>query len=295
MRTRLANLACALICALPVVGVRAQATAVLADQADLTSAGDPRANASPRPLWEAGLFGFAVSQQAYPGAAEHTRRAFGLPFVVYRGRYFRVDDNTVGVRALNTPLAELDIGFAGSFGASSSDVAVRSGMPSLGTLFEFGPRLKLNLPAPLPGTRLRLSLPVRAVLDVSDGFRSRGVSFEPELELGWRLAGGTRLGAKAGLILGDRALNDHLYGVAPAYATASRPAYDGKAGLMAARLSLSSATRLSADWDVFTFARLDTVRGAANADSPLVRKTSGASVGIGLSWTFWRSAQMEAR
>ena len=148
---------------------------------------------APKPLWEVGVFGFGVSQAAYPGAAERTQRAFGLPFAIYRGRYFRVDENTVGVRALKTPTTELDIGFAGSFGARSTDVAIRRGMPSLGTLFEFGPRLKVNLPAPLPGSLLRVDLPVRAVLDVSDSFRGRGVSFEPDLDFGLRTAGGTHL------------------------------------------------------------------------------------------------------
>lgn len=286
MQPRLASLLFALAMTGPAVPALAQ---------DLPARPDPApagAAAPQRPLWEVGLFGFAVSQQAYPGAAERSQRAFGLPFLVYRGKYFRADESTVGLRAINTPLVELDIGFSGSFGASSNDVEARRGMPSLGTLFEFGPRLRLNLPAPMPGARLRLALPLRAVVDVSDGFRGRGVSFEPELDLSLRVAGGTRLGAKAGLIFGDRELNHHLYGVAPQFATAGRAAYQGQAGLIASRLSLSSATSLSRDWDLFTFARYDSVRGAANQDSPLVRRSGGASVGVGLAWTFWRSQRM---
>ena len=143
MRLRLATLVFALAAAGPVHTVFAQ------DAAD-SAAPEAGGTASPKPLWEAGVFGFAVSQTAYPGAAERTNRAFGLPFVIYRGKYFRVDENTVGLRAVKTPTTELDIGFAGSFGARSTDVVARSGMPSLGTLFEFGPRLKVNLPAPTP-------------------------------------------------------------------------------------------------------------------------------------------------
>ncbi len=288
MPQRLATLMFALAAAAPIPQALAQ---------DLPARPAPASTAAAapqRPLWEVGLFGFAASQQAYPGAAERTRRAFGLPFLVYRGKYFRADENTVGVRAISTPLVELDIGFSGSFGASSNDVEIRRGMPALGTLFEFGPRLKLNLPAPFPGSRLRLALPVRAVLDVSDGFQGRGMSFEPDLELSWRLAGGTRVATKAGLILGDRQLNDYLYGVAPAFATAGRPAYDGQAGLIATRLSLGSATALGKGWDLFTFARYDTLHGSANLDSPLVRNKGGASVGIGLAWTFWRSDRRES-
>lgn len=277
-----------------VLAVAGPAHSVFAQDAVDGAAPEAGGAMAPKPLWEAGVFGFAVSQAAYPGAAERTQRAFGLPFVIYRGKYLRVDENTVGLRAVKTPTTELDIGFAGSFGARSTDVAVRNGMPSLGTLFEFGPRLKVNLPAPTPRTRLRLELPLRAVVDVSDSFHGRGLSFEPEVDLGLRLAGGTRLGAKLGLIFGDRKLNDYLYGVAPAYATAARPAYEGKAGLIATRLGLSSASQLGKGWDLFTFARYDLVNGAANQDSPLVRKSGGASFGIGLSWTFWRSDRMES-
>ena len=36
--------------------------------------------------------------------------------------------------------------------------------------------------------------------------------------------------------------------------------------------------------------RVDTVHGAANRDSPLVRQTTGATVGLGVSYTWLRSA-----
>jgi MipA family protein len=252
------------------------------------------ASAPPKPLWEVGLFGFGVTQTAYPGAAERVNRGFGLPFFIYRGKFFRADENTVGVRAVKTPTTEVDIGFSGSFGASSTDVEIRRGMPSLGTLFEFGPRLKVNLGQPVPRSRLRLELPLRAVFDVSDSFHGRGFAFEPELDFGMRVAGDINLGARAGLIFGDRKLNDYIYGVDPQFATATRPAYEGKAGLIATRLGLSASFALSKDWQLFSFARYDAVNGAANEDSPLVRKKGGPSAGIGLSWTFWRSERTEA-
>ena len=297
MRLRLATtLVLAAVSAWPAHRASAQGTASQAAGAAPGRAADaPDDAAAPKPLWEVGVFGFAVSQPAYPGAAERTQRAFGLPFFIYRGKYFRADENTVGVRALKTPTTELDIGFAGSFGARSTDVAIRRGMPSLGTLFEFGPRLKVNLPAPMPGARLRVELPLRAVLDVSDSFQGRGFSFEPELDFSLRTSGGTRLGAKVGMIFGDRKLNDYLYGVAPQYADATRPAYAGQAGLIATRLGLTTASSLGKNWELFSFARCDTLRGAANSASPLVRKSGGASVGIGLAWTFWRSERMESR
>jgi outer membrane scaffolding protein for murein synthesis (MipA/OmpV family) len=46
---------------------------------------------------------------------------------------------------------------------------------------------------------------------------------------------------------------------------------------------------LARDWNLFGFARLDTVAGAANESSPLVRRTTGATVGLGVAYTWLRS------
>jgi MipA family protein len=46
---------------------------------------------------------------------------------------------------------------------------------------------------------------------------------------------------------------------------------------------------LTPDLRVFGFLRLESVAGAANDDSPLVRRTNGASVGVGLIYTLKRS------
>lgn len=100
---------------------------------------------STTPLWELGAFGVGVSQQAYPGSDQQVSRGLVLPYLVYRGRFLRADRETAGLRAIKTPSFELDVGVAGSFGAKSDDIKARSGMPDLGTLVEFGPRLRWNI------------------------------------------------------------------------------------------------------------------------------------------------------
>jgi outer membrane scaffolding protein for murein synthesis (MipA/OmpV family) len=50
------------------------------------------------------------------------------------------------------------------------------------------------------------------------------------------------------------------------------------------------AWRVAPDWNAFTYARLDSVSGAANEASPLVRQTTGVSAGVGLSYVWRRSA-----
>lgn len=246
--------------------------------------------ASGAPLWELGALSAALSQQAYPGSDQQVRRATLLPFGIYRGRLLRADGDTAGLRAVKTDSFELDVGFAGSFGAGRQGLDARQGMPRLGTLLEFGPRARWRLGDAPFGGRWRADLPLRAVLDLSDGWSHRGWALEPELTWERRLPG-WRLSVSGGAILADRKLADTFYGVAPADAIAGRPAYEAKAGLVAFRLATGFFKDLSPDWRLFGFARVDTVQGAANRDSPLVRQTTGATVGLGVSYTWLRSTR----
>jgi outer membrane scaffolding protein for murein synthesis (MipA/OmpV family) len=166
-------------------------------------------------------------------------------------------------------------------------------MPNLGTLVEFGPRLRVELsdPARRSQGRWRLDLPVRGVFDLSDGFRQRGMSFEPRLVFDQRVAAGTNVSASVSAVWGNQRLNDTLYGVAAPYATTSRPAYLADSGLVALRAGLSASVALTPDWQLFTYALIDSVAGAANRQSPLVRRNTGTTVGIGLSYTLARSSR----
>ena len=245
------------------------------------------AGAPPRPLWEAGLVAIGATQAAYPGSAERVNRGIVLPWALYRGRIFRAEGGNVGVRAARSEQAELDIGFAASFGSSGSGRGVRSGLEPIGNLVEFGPRLRWRL-GEVAGGRLGASLPLRGVFDISNGFGYRGLAFEPALA--WRTrAAGTNVVLSAGLLVGDRRLNDTFYGVPAALATATRPAHEARAGLIATRLGLTLTRRLAEDWTLFGFVRSDHLGGAANRASPLVERRNTQALGIGLSWTFARS------
>lgn len=270
------------------------AAGLLAGNASAQSTTPAAPTTAPDPLWEVGGVAFGLTQQAWPGASEDVRRAIALPYVLYRGPWLRIDRGALGLRAVKQAGFELDIGFSGSLGSSAKDTQARRGMPELGTLVEFGPRGRWDLGSAPGGGQWRLELPLRGVFDVSDRFASRGVALEPEIQ--WNHSGlaGWRLTASAGALLGDRQLAGTFYDVAPAYATALRPAYDAKAGLIAWRLGLTASHRLTRDWRVFGFGRLDSVAGAANADSPLVSRTTGVSAGVGLQWTWMRSERPAA-
>ena len=243
------------------------------------------------PLWELGIGAAALSTPSYPASDERENRVLPFPNIIYRGQVLRADRSGINARLFSSDWAELDVGAAGALPSDSDDVDERAGMPDLGPLAEFGPRLKLRL-ADLGGNRrLRLELPLRAVIEARGGLHGRGYTFEPRLA--YEMAGERRawtLETNLSAVWGDRRINRHFYEVAPQYATATRPAYAADSGLLLARLGLFGSRRLDEDVRVFGYLRFESYRGAANRDSPLHVKDSGMSGGVGVMWTFKRSA-----
>jgi len=261
----------------------------------LVQAAEPVETAQPAernlPLWEAGIGAAGFSTPAYPGADDRSNRGLVLPFVIYRGKTFRADQNGVGARLLNTDKVEFDIGFSGSLPARSKDVEARRGMPDLGTLVEFGPRVKYKFADMGEQGRMRFELPLRAVIEGRGGLRRQGWTMEPRLV--WEKRGeGARwtLEGQLGAVFGDRRINRYFYEVAPQYATADRPAYRADSGLLLVRTGLFGTWRMNPDVRVFGFVRYESYSGAANQDSPLMKKSTGTSAGLGFAWTFARSA-----
>ncbi|RZL33854.1 MAG: MipA/OmpV family protein [Rubrivivax sp.] len=241
------------------------------------------------PLWEIGVAAGGISQQAYPGADEQVSRTPLLPLVIYRGKVLRAGDGGAGLRAIRTDAFELDVSFAGSLSAGGKSLKAREGMPRLNSQVEFGPVARWFLNGRGATDRLTFELPLRGVFEARDLRRHRGMSLEPELSVDHRVMGGWSYGLSAGLLVGDRRLGATYYAVAPDEVLPDRAAYDAKAGLIAWRLKGRVSHRLTPDLRLFAFGRIDSVAGAANRDSPLVRRTTGASIGIGLTYTLKRS------
>ncbi len=243
------------------------------------------------PLWELGLGAAALSTPSYPASDERESRLLVVPSVIYRGEILRADRSGINARLFHSDRAELDVGFAGALPSDSDDVDERAGMPDFGPMIEFGPRLKLRLADLGANRRLRLELPLRAVIEARGGLHGRGYTFEPRLA--YEVAGEGRrwtLEANLSAVLGDRKINRHFYEVAPQYATAARPAHAADAGLLLSRLGLFGSRYLNEDVRLFGYLRFESYKGTANRESPLHVKDSGVSGGVGVLWTFKRSA-----
>jgi outer membrane scaffolding protein for murein synthesis (MipA/OmpV family) len=245
------------------------------------------------PLWEAGIGAGYLSTPAYPGADSQNHRGLALPFLIYRGEVLRSDQSGIGARLLHSDTTEFDIGFAASLPAHSNDVPARAGMPDLGTLVEFGPRLKMRIADIDRASRLRFELPLRAVIEARGGLRRQGWTLEPRLVYERREEDGAwTWDAQLGAVFGDARINRYFYEVAPQFATPARPAYQAQGGLMLVRTGLYASRELDPDWRVFGFVRYESYAGAANRDSPLMKKPTGASIGIGFTWTGARSQSL---
>ena len=264
-----------------------------ASQAAPSSAAPAKSGAATevKPLWELGLFALAGSQQAYPGSALRVHPRLALPFVIYRGPLLRADEEGMGLHTQLAPNVDIDLGLAAAFGSNASQSAVRRGMANIGTLVEFGPRLRVALGDLSGHYRWRFSLPVRGVFDLNHRLAARGISAEPELGWSRHTAADNTYRASVAAVLGNRNLANTFYGVGPADVTPSRATYTARPGLVAWRLSSSAGLALSRDWTLIGFARWDSLNGAANRASPLVERSGGATFGVGVSWTALRSVR----
>jgi len=242
------------------------------------------------PLWEVLAGAGGVTTPAYPGADDRSSRALALPFLIYRGPILRSDQSGIGARLLRTDKVEFDIGFAASLPASSEDVAARRGMRDLGTLVEFGPRIKFKIADLDERSRVRFEVPLRAVIEGRGGLRHQGWTLEPRLLYERREADGLwTFDAQLAAVFGDRAINRYFYEVRPIEATAIRPAYQADPGLILLRTGLFASRKLNPDLRFFGFVRFESYAGSANHDSPLHKRDTGVSAGFGFAWTLAHS------
>jgi outer membrane protein len=247
----------------------------------------------PLPLWELGVSAFALSQQAYPGSDTYVNRVLAVPYFLYRGEHFRIDRGNTGYRAIKTPRFEFDVGFAGALGSSSDKIAARRGMERLGNLIEFGPRFKWNLSDPEANGRWRFELPLRAVFDLSNSFKRKGYTLEPEIEFERRAFGGWRYSTGLSAVFGNRQMAETFYQVRPNQVLPDRGAYQAKQGLISWRMSAFISHSYTNNFRVFSGVRLDSVVGAANENSPLIKRKTSPSVLFGLTYTWMRSDRPE--
>lgn len=264
-----------------------------------SGAADPEVRAAPRgverPLWEAGLGLATLNIADYRGSAHRRTLWLPLPYLIYRGQWLRADRDGARAVLLDSSVAEVDLSVGGTAPAASHDNPTRAGMADLPATVEFGPNLNLTLwrernAAGATRSKFDLRLPLRAVLTMQGGPRRIGTVFEPVANLDLGTSAGWSIGLQGGLLWGSRRYHQHFYGVAADEATASRPAYEARAGRAGWQALAAVSRRVGPVW-FGAYLRHDDLGSAVFADSPLVERRRSWSGGLGLSWVFAQSSQ----
>jgi outer membrane scaffolding protein for murein synthesis (MipA/OmpV family) len=245
------------------------------------------------PLWELGAVAGVGYLPDYPAAGQSHFQWAALPLLVYRGEILRAGDKgLVRGRLIHTDRLEFDVSLSGSFPTDAEDNNARQGMTDLDWLGEVGPRLQITLARAARAAKIDLELPLRAVFstDFSD-LEHQGFVFAPELAYQNEdfLNQGVQLKLGISMDFVSEGMADYFYEVPAGFATATRTAFDGKAGYMGTRLQLSAYKPLTERWRVFAGLNGEFHKGAANKSSPLFLKTTNLGAGVGVIWSFWQS------
>lgn len=264
------------------VGARAQDAAPAA-----TDGAAPR-----QPLWEAGIAAGVGTTADYPGSDRYQLRVIPFPYFVYRGSFFRSDQNGTRLRAAHTRNLEIEISGGASFATHSSGSGPRAGMPDLDYLLELGPKLKYTFARPSARSAAFFEVPLRMVISTTGlRFGYRGLVFAPDVGIRSAALLGSPWAAYAdiGPEFTTARFQDYFYEVAPRYATATRPAYNAHGGYFGSRLEVGFSRPLGRDFRVFIYQRLEDYAGARNTGSPLFQTRLGYAGFIGFSWSFLHS------
>lgn len=258
-------------------------------------AGSRPAQAEQLPLWE---FGFGIGGlffNDYRGANTSHVYPAPVPYFIYRGQFLQADRDGVHGRLFNRRYLELEISVNATAPVFSRSSAIRAGMPNLEPTIELGPALQWHIwRSQEQRLRLDVRLPVREAITVASPPMAIGAIFAPSVDLDCLGAGrlaGWNLGVMAGPLYAQQRYHEYFYGVAPQYATVTRPAYEATGGYSGSEALVAVSKRFANYW-LGAYVRHDWLADAAFIDSPLVQTRSYWAGGVGFVWMISASSRM---
>jgi outer membrane scaffolding protein for murein synthesis (MipA/OmpV family) len=253
------------------------------------------AAAEQKPLWELGLGAAVLNGPDYRGAQGRSTFVLPLPYVVYRGKFLRAEDNTLRGLLHKSDWLEINFSVGGATPVKSNSTDSRQGMPDLDPALEIGPSANYTLAGSEHGPwQMQLRLPLRAVISGnSSSIDYRGLVLNPNVSFDTREwpGHGWRLGMSIGPMFGDAKNHRYYYEVKAKYATPERPEYDADGGYAGMRANMAISNRVGDVW-LGGYVRYDNVAGAVFDGSPLVGRQNGVSAGVAFALIFKKSTRM---
>lgn len=250
-------------------------------------------SADQKPLWEVGLGAGVLVFNDYRGADTTHAYLLPLPYLVYRGDFLKSDREGIRGKLLNQNFIELNLSVNATTPVRND--SARTGMPDLRSTIEIGPQLNVHLwRSSGELVKLDLRVPVRAAFAVQAVPHLVGTFIAPNLAIDfaqWRGEGGWKFGLQAGPLFADHRYDNYFYTVEPQFATPVRAAYDAPGGFAGTEFLAALTRRYPRLW-VGAYVRYDTLAGATFAASPLVKRDSYWTGGIGVAWIIRQSTQM---
>lgn len=222
----------------------------------------------------------------YRGSRETHTTVLPIPFIEYRGRILKSDNDGTRLEFTLAERIEFNVSADLALRESIDDNPLRAGMPELKSEFQLGPSINIDLTGDGFKRGLVLRLPIRPAITVGDGVDYIGYTanpmitwMSPTLFYDWRMS------VDLGVLYGSRDYHQHYYSVAPQYATALRPEYSATDGFSGTFTELGIGSRKGNLMYGFNF-RYDNLRNASFRNSPLVETDNYWSVTFGIGWFF---------
>ena len=236
--------------------------------------------AEEKPLWEFGLGAGALHQPCYVGSREDCENVFPVVLPIYRGNFFKSDEQGVRAEFVSDERYEFDVSADFNFAVDSDEVELREGLPDIGNLLQIGPTLKYT-PHKSHLSEVFINFPLRVVLEIEDvSTRSAGYTFSPGVvykrridDSSWRITTGLSV------LFRTQDFNELYYTVEPRFATFDRPQFKSGGGFSGTRLQLALSSNTAKNLWVF-FIRYDNINGTNFADSPLVETQHSVTAGL---------------
>lgn len=242
--------------------------------------------------WEVGVALGGQLLNDYRGSNEAQVSAYPVPFMLYRGSFFKADRNGVRGEFLANNRIELNISGETALNGQSNNNRLREGMHVLESAFELGPSVNINLSGDSFSQGWALRLPFRAAVTVGDsGIHSRGYTFNPRFTYTEpQLWGSWRARVNLGVLIASEKYHAYYYDVDTPFVTADRPYYQADAGFSGYYFK-TSLGRARGDYWYGISLRYDNLSDAVFADSSLVETDDYFALSFVVAWIGWRSQQ----
>jgi len=244
------------------------------------------------PKWELGFGPGVISYSDYPGSKEQNTLILPIPYFVYRGKDFSINNNELVKPFFKKNNFELDISVSGNIPVSSKENAKRSGMNDLNGSIGLGPVLKYTLFNNQANT-VKFELPLEAII-ASDfkTIHTEGWITSPGIRYSYKkvYSSKNRLEVTSGISAqyASSEYHNYLYGVPLQYTSSIRPFYKSTEGFSGMNYTVGLSYHfdtfwLGAFWHGFDLSQ------AVYKDSPLIDNQFSHTYGLALTWNFLQS------